>query len=333
MVSEKDMEDRIAEDPDAFLSERGLSLVARQLRVGPYIFDLLFEDRHGGRLIVELQKGTLDRNHTYKILDYYDEYRERNPTKFIEVMIIANQIPVERKKRLQALGVEFREIPEHCFQIDSSPDSENDDVQVRVGEHTTLSSGDEAETAVMDNSDTGSYHFESLGQSGFIQTVRHAVLEATQPDTWNLGGDASLTGILLPVTDVIKQYIGQGLKAQIWMERPKNENASCKFEVAAKVLSLTYTESTAAREEIASSMRNRLAKAQLPVGVQLASGSTVAKCRVELPGLKEVVDDTIEQSKQYTDQIQQVVRFVTFVETVLSDWTDDQLANEFKVNR
>ncbi len=115
MLSEKEMEDQIASHPERFLGERQLSVVARQFRIGGYIFDLLFEDRHGGKLIVELQKGTLDRNHTYKILDYYDEYRENNPHEFIDVMVVANQITSERKKRLHALGVEFRELPEQLF--------------------------------------------------------------------------------------------------------------------------------------------------------------------------------------------------------------------------
>jgi RecB family endonuclease NucS len=67
MLTEKAMEDAIAENPEKYL-ESGLVLKERQHRVGNYIFDLLFQDRHGAKLIVELQKGTLDRNHTYKIL-------------------------------------------------------------------------------------------------------------------------------------------------------------------------------------------------------------------------------------------------------------------------
>ena len=56
MLSEKDMEDQIAQAPEKFLGEVGLSLVQRQVRFGRYIFDLLFEDRHGAKLIVEIQK-------------------------------------------------------------------------------------------------------------------------------------------------------------------------------------------------------------------------------------------------------------------------------------
>ncbi|MDT8273251.1 MAG: endonuclease NucS [Desulfomonilia bacterium] len=125
MISEQLMEDKIAENPDLYLGEEGLRLVARQYTIGTYRFDLIFEDRHGSKLIVELQRGTLDRNHTYKILDYYDEYKEANPKEFIELMVIANNIPQERKKRLASHGISFREIPEREFLDEPAETSEN----------------------------------------------------------------------------------------------------------------------------------------------------------------------------------------------------------------
>ncbi|NVO00519.1 MAG: DUF91 domain-containing protein [Geobacteraceae bacterium] len=114
-LSELDMENAIAAEPEKILRESGLKLVARQYRIGSYIFDLLFEDRHGAKMIVEIQLGTLDRNHTYKILDYYDEYKEKHLGEFIELMVVANTITHERRKRLNALGVSHREIPAEAF--------------------------------------------------------------------------------------------------------------------------------------------------------------------------------------------------------------------------
>lgn len=111
MLTEKIMEDAICNNPEKYLGEQGLKLISRQFRIGKYIFDLMFEDRHGAKLIVEIQRGTLDRNHTYKIFDYCDEYKEKNPQEFIELMVIANSIPQERKKRLSAWGVSIKEIP------------------------------------------------------------------------------------------------------------------------------------------------------------------------------------------------------------------------------
>ena len=114
MLTEKDMEDAIAANPEKYIEEE-LTLISRQYRIGKYIFDLLFEDRHGSKLIVELQKGTLDRNHTYKILDYFDEYKDKNPEDFVELMVIANKIPRERRDRLSSYGISFKEISESEF--------------------------------------------------------------------------------------------------------------------------------------------------------------------------------------------------------------------------
>lgn len=109
--SEQEMEDVITANPDKYL-EGDLKLIARQYRMGSYIFDLMFEDRHGAKLLIELQKGTLDRNHTYKILDYFDEYKTKHPNEFVELMVIANKIPRERRNRLSSMGISFKEIPE-----------------------------------------------------------------------------------------------------------------------------------------------------------------------------------------------------------------------------
>ena len=100
MLTEKDMEDAIVSNPEKYLEEQGLILVSRQYSIGKYRFDLLFQDRHGAKVIVEIQKGTLDRDHTYKILDYYDEYKTKNPKEYVELIVVANIITSERKARL-----------------------------------------------------------------------------------------------------------------------------------------------------------------------------------------------------------------------------------------
>src|SRR4030067_1938366 len=131
-LTESDMEDAIVADPEKFLGEPGLKLVARQYRVGPYIFDLLFEDRHGTKLIVELQLGTLDRNHTYKILDYYEEYKMRRPNEFIELILVANRFTYERRQRLNACGVNWREIPEEKFVATNWPTREAPESKIAI---------------------------------------------------------------------------------------------------------------------------------------------------------------------------------------------------------
>jgi hypothetical protein len=136
---EKDMEDLILKDTKKYLNEDGLELVSRQYSIGNYRFDLLFEDRHGAKLIVEIQRGTLDRNHTYKIFDYYDEFKEQNPGEFVELMVIANKIPRERRNRLKSMGITFKEIPQNVFLEDPNfqkimikIETDNPDVNIKI---------------------------------------------------------------------------------------------------------------------------------------------------------------------------------------------------------
>jgi len=124
MINEKVMEDLIASNPEFYLGEPGLRLVGRQFVVAGYRFDLIFCDRTGAKIIVEIQKGTLDRSHTYKILDYYDAFKEQHPHEFVEVMVVANVIPAERKQRLASMGIAYREIPTAEFLAKLGPGAE-----------------------------------------------------------------------------------------------------------------------------------------------------------------------------------------------------------------
>ncbi len=108
-LSEREMEDLVLEHSDELL-EPGLELIQRQFAIGAYRFDLLFRDRRGAHMIVELQVGKLDRSHTYKILDYYEEYKFQHPDEYVELMVVATEIPVERKRRLTDHGIEHKEI-------------------------------------------------------------------------------------------------------------------------------------------------------------------------------------------------------------------------------
>ena len=78
MFTEDQMADVVVANSQELLGE-ALTLIARKHWIGRYELDLLFQDRQGGHLIVELQRGALDRYHLYKVLDYYDEYKDRNP--------------------------------------------------------------------------------------------------------------------------------------------------------------------------------------------------------------------------------------------------------------
>src|SRR2546423_12606746 len=113
--SEKDMEDAIAASPEKFVGEQGLKLIHQQLRIENFILDLVFEDKYGHTLIVEIQKGTLDRAHTHKIREYFHRYKTLYPRLIVDLMVIANLIPAERKEMLSDLGIEYREIHSKNF--------------------------------------------------------------------------------------------------------------------------------------------------------------------------------------------------------------------------
>lgn len=330
MINEKEMEDQIAQDPIRFLGESGLSLVARQLHIDRYIFDLLFQDRHGAKLIVEIQKGTLDRNHTYKILDYYDQYKEENPTEFIEVMVIANCIPAERKKRLQALGVDFREIPEQEFLKHSTATSNNLANEAAMPDSNTAIPVPDAKSPPSKKGEHRSYSFRSLGPSAFVKAVRKSISSLPISNRFKLGGESSLTAEFVAVTKAIEHKFGAGLVAQIWMERPKNRKAACKFEIAYEIPTLSDHDSKALRERIAGSMRTYLAGLRLPDGASLSGGSTVVKCILDLPAIQNQVDDTEANSMRCSSEIEKVRDFVSFMDSALSNWIKNQFNTEFK---
>lgn len=165
------MENLVISNPEKYIGEEGLKLISQQYHIGKYYFDLLFEDRHGAKLIVELQKGTLDRDHTYKILDYYDEYKEAHPNEFIELMVIANAIPPERRKRLSAWGITYKEIPLSDFiaNMNVTPKSTSIEMPTPV----TISTPENTSVRYAENEGTessvlGSYELFKMQKNLFI---------------------------------------------------------------------------------------------------------------------------------------------------------------------
>lgn len=167
ILLEKDMEDLIILNPEKYLNEHDLKLISRQYSIGNYRFDLLFEDRHKGKLIVEIQRGTLDRNHVYKILDYYDEYKSRNPIEFIDLMIVANNIPKERKDRLNSYGISFIEIPESFFLEDPAWIGKQSQIKNETYQKAHNESNKELEkkTIIKDNSSLASKMISLFGEN------------------------------------------------------------------------------------------------------------------------------------------------------------------------
>lgn len=305
------MEDAIVNNPEKFLKEKGLKLLARQYRVGSYIFDLLFEDRHGGKLIVELQKGTLDRTHTFKILDYYHEFKEKNPRDFIDVMVIANVIPPERKRRLNDLGVDYQEISASMF-IENQPEILN------------VKKENKADQLFVQNSKNikmaeGRKRFKSKGTSAFMK-ITHVELIKVANSNWDIKGDVSFKAKHKPTIETIEKKYGKGFNIQMWMERPKNGSTRCKFEVADKIPSLNDGESKKLRKEIAASLRSIMVGNGLQKDIEEATGSTVIATKINLPKIQAVEDDIDKNIDK--NEIHKIIDLYEFLDKKLNEWNN-----------
>ena len=102
---EKHFEDVLCKYPA--LIESGLEFIDRQINVGGKFVDLLFEDRFGQKLLVELKKGVIKREHMAQLLEYEGHFlSSENPD--IRVMLIGNRVPPNISKTLDHHGFEWK---------------------------------------------------------------------------------------------------------------------------------------------------------------------------------------------------------------------------------
>jgi len=106
-LSESDMEEIISKHPE--MVEGDLMLKGRQVYVSGLRIDLLFEDKFGDRLIVELKKGTVTRRHVAQLMEYSGAIPEKQRS-VTRVMLVANVVPPRWKKALDVHGIEYREL-------------------------------------------------------------------------------------------------------------------------------------------------------------------------------------------------------------------------------
>lgn len=113
-MTEREMEDLVWENPEKFLNEP-LTQFQRQPASGVGRADLIFLDRIGRVLVIELKRGTLERGAVPQIVDYFGMLKSRFPDKSVELMIIANSIPSERRLSCQHFHIEAVEISQKKF--------------------------------------------------------------------------------------------------------------------------------------------------------------------------------------------------------------------------
>lgn len=112
---EREMEDLIAGNPEHFFPRHGFVLQGRQQSfLGVGRFDLLFADRHGMTILMELKAVPA----RYEVIDQVARYRDalvaQGATNII-MWIVAPSIPPGMKDFLSHLGIEYTEIHEIEF--------------------------------------------------------------------------------------------------------------------------------------------------------------------------------------------------------------------------
>jgi hypothetical protein len=105
-MDEKTFEDIICRYPE--LIEAGLSYKGRQVVVREKRLDVLFGDRHGQTLIVELKKGTVRREDVGQLLDYEGYFVSLDDPN-VRVMLVGNRVPENLRRSMDNHGFEWRE--------------------------------------------------------------------------------------------------------------------------------------------------------------------------------------------------------------------------------
>lgn len=108
---EKDIENLIAAHPKEFFPREEFKLIAQQHTIKKRRLDILFEDKYGRFIIIEVKRGILSRESSGQLIEYYGLLKEQLPEKSIELILCANTIPNERKTFLENVGIECKEIP------------------------------------------------------------------------------------------------------------------------------------------------------------------------------------------------------------------------------
>lgn len=106
-MKERDIEDIIVKYPN--ILEEGLILKGRQVNVKGKYIDLLFEDKFGQNLIVELKRGTILRKHIGQIMDYEGHILSSDDPS-VRVMLVGNRVPENLRRSLDHHGFEWKEL-------------------------------------------------------------------------------------------------------------------------------------------------------------------------------------------------------------------------------
>lgn len=113
-MTERDMEELLWKFPDKLLNEP-LEPFRRQPTSQVGRADLMFKDRLGRFLVVEIKKGVLPRGAVNQLVDYYGMLKREFQNESVELMAVANSIPEDRAIACLKYDIEPREISEKRF--------------------------------------------------------------------------------------------------------------------------------------------------------------------------------------------------------------------------
>jgi hypothetical protein len=106
-LAESDFESILCKYPD--IIEKGLTLIGRQQTVYGRRIDLLFQDEHMRKLLVELKVGPIKDQHIGQLLAYEGLILSHDDPS-LRVMLIGNRVPANISKALDHHGIAWREI-------------------------------------------------------------------------------------------------------------------------------------------------------------------------------------------------------------------------------
>jgi hypothetical protein len=113
-MTEQDMEELLWKFPGKLLNEP-LEPFRRQPSSQVGRADLIFKDRLGRFLVVEIKKGTLPRGAVNQLVDYYGMLKREFHNESVELMAVAHFIPEDRAIACLKYDIEPREISEKRF--------------------------------------------------------------------------------------------------------------------------------------------------------------------------------------------------------------------------
>jgi hypothetical protein len=139
-MTERQMEDLIAQFPDEFFSGHGLVLKGRQQSfAGVGRFDLLFVDSYQTSVLMELKARTAKYEDASQLAKYKDALNQGGQQNIL-MWLVAPQIPNSVREFLDRIGIEYSEIHEahfrrvaerHDVKLDAEETSVPDTAQAR----------------------------------------------------------------------------------------------------------------------------------------------------------------------------------------------------------